>query len=383
MTRGQFQLFDDLLPDEYAALKADIELRGVLVPVERDEHGALLDGHHRVRICEELGIDYPSVTRAGLTEAGKRAHVRAINLLRRHLSSEQKRRVIADQLIETPQKSDREIARLLGVTHPTVADVRRELIASGKIFQIAEREVTRGDATFTQRPKTIVAPTQRAAQRMVDLFERGSVNTQQLSDGWQSVRDVNRVAKQTAHQERIAALAAPDALPTGPFSILYADPPWRYEHVETANRAIENQYPTMSLEEIMALDVDAIAADDSLLFLWATNPKLDEAIEVIRAWGFTYRTNLVWVKDQIGMGYYARQQHELLLVARRGNFPTPVESARPASVIHAPRTRHSAKPHEVYALIEAMYPGVSRVELFSRSAREGWHAWGLEAGGAA
>jgi N6-adenosine-specific RNA methylase IME4 len=162
-------------------------------------------------------------------------------------------------------------------------------------------------------------------------------------------------------------------------AVIYADPPWRYEHNETPDgegtgRAIENQYTTMTTAAISALDVPA--ADDAVLFLWATNPKLAEALEVMAAWGFTYRTNMVWVKDRIGMGYYVRGQHELLLVGKRGGLPVPDPANRPASVINAPVGEHSAKPEAFYGLIERMYAGLPKAELFARAERPGWHHWG-------
>lgn len=165
------------------------------------------------------------------------------------------------------------------------------------------------------------------------------------------------------------------------YPVIYADPPWRYENppMGGGNRSIENHYPTMTLEEICALPVSDIAHDDSVLFMWATAPKLAECIEVIVAWGFTYRTCIIWVKDKIGMGYHARNKHEILLIAKRGEVPPPTESARPASVIEAPRTEHSTKPEIFHELIEAMYPGVAKIELFCRSPREGWAAWGNQA----
>ena len=100
---------------------------------------------------------------------------------------------------------------------------------------------------------------------------------------------------------------------------------------------------------------------------------------MVKAWGFTYRTNMVWDKEQIGMGYYARQQHELLLIATRGDLPVPEPSNRPASVLRSSRTQHSRKPDEYYTIIEAMYPEYRRIELFSRNRRDGWAAWGNQA----
>ena len=167
-------------------------------------------------------------------------------------------------------------------------------------------------------------------------------------------------------------------LPPGQFPILLADPPWQYDFVEADNRAIENQYPTLSAEDIVGLKdaagraVSDVATEDAVLFLWATNPKLSEALTVIDGWGFTYLTNLVWVKDKIGMGYWARQRHELLLVAKRGDFPPPPENMRPDSVIMASRAGHSVKPPDVQLIIEAIWPELPKVELFARSGREGW-----------
>lgn len=191
--------------------------------------------------------------------------------------------------------------------------------------------------------------------------------------------DVRRVAR----MEKLAEISKANTPlmdeDTQPVPILYVDPPWRYEHVETESRAIENQYPTMSLEELCAFPAASAATDDAVLFMWAPSPKLAEAFEVLHSWAFNYRTCMVWVKRQIGMGYYARQQHELLLIATRGNPPTPAPSDRPASVIMADRTEHSKKPDEFYEAIERMYPLLPKRELFQRKPRPGWFGWGNQA----
>ena len=115
--------------------------------------------------------------------------------------------------------------------------------------------------------------------------------------------------------------------------------------------------------------------------MWATSPKLYECMKVLDAWRFDYRTDMVWVKDMIGMGYYARQRHESLLIARRGDLPPPVPDARPNSVVEAPRLEHSAKPPVFYDLIDSMYPGIRKIELFGRNCagREWWTFWGNQA----
>src|ERR1041384_4049243 len=114
--KAKFQLLPALSPDEFAALKADIAKRGVLVPVEYDEHEAILDGHHRVRACEELGLaQWPRVVRRGLSAAEKRTHVRRLNLARRHLDGQQKRELIRQQWRETPEAPIDAVAQNLGV----------------------------------------------------------------------------------------------------------------------------------------------------------------------------------------------------------------------------------------------------------------------------
>ena len=102
----------------------------------------------------------------------------------------------------------------------------------------------------------------------------------------------------------------------------------------------------MTTEDICDLEIPS--ADNALLFLWVTNAHVFDALQVIRAWGFKFVTNFVWVKDKIGLGWYARGQHELLFLARKGKMPHPEDHNRFSTVIKAPRGEHSAKPHVVY-----------------------------------
>lgn len=181
--------------------------------------------------------------------------------------------------------------------------------------------------------------------------------------------------RETDRADRDANIPAVEE-PNGKYSIILADPPWRYEHSASESREIENQYPTMDLESICKLPIADIAASDCVLFLWTTSPKLDESMQVVRAWGFNYRTCAIWDKEVIGMGYYFRQQHELLLIATHGTPGVPSPSSRVSSVVRSRRAGHSEKPEIFYEIIEAMYPTASRIELFARAARDGWFRWG-------
>lgn len=192
------------------------------------------------------------------------------------------------------------------------------------------------------------------------------------------------VAKQQRRAAREADLGARQrSLPDRRFGVIVADPEWRFEvwSDETGmDRSAANHYPVSDLETILARDVASIAADDAVLFLWAIPPMLPEALAVIARWGFTYRSQVVWLKPAIGLGYWVRSRHELLLIGTRGEVPAPAAGEQWESVISAPVGRHSEKPEAFLDMIERLFPSLPKIELNRRgSARPGWDAWGFEA----
>ena len=194
------------------------------------------------------------------------------------------------------------------------------------------------------------------------------------------IRAEQATERRQARLEMCAGLSGAGPFPARTFNVLLSDPPWQSDFHATDNRRIENHYPTMTEAEICALPVPTIAAADSVCLLWTPNAKLDVALRVLAAWGFEYRTNAVWIKGKWGTGFYFRQQHELLLVGRRGELPVPEPGTRVSSVIEAPRAEHSAKPRTVHEIADAYWPGLPKVELFCRGAPPpGWVAWGNEA----
>lgn len=193
-------------------------------------------------------------------------------------------------------------------------------------------------------------------------------------------------AKREARDEKERALAvriregAKHLESAQEYGVILADPPWRFEPYsrETGmDRAADNHYPTSGTDEICALR--APAARDAVLFLWATAPMLPDALRVMDAWGFAYKSHIVWAKDRLGTGYWARNRHELLLIGTRGAIPAPSPGTQPPSLIEAPVGRHSAKPEEFHELIERLFPTIPKIEMFARSARPGWDLWGAEA----
>ena len=163
------------------------------------------------------------------------------------------------------------------------------------------------------------------------------------------------------------------------YGVIYADPPWNfkpYSEETGMDRAPENHYPTMATDEIKKLSIPA--AKDCVLFLWATAPMLMEALEVVESWGFSYKTHCIWAKNKIGLGYWFRNKHELLLVGVKGNIPAPKQGEQYESIIEALREKHSKKPFAFHEMIEDMFPRLPRIELFAREEFEGWDSWGNE-----
>jgi N6-adenosine-specific RNA methylase IME4/ParB-like chromosome segregation protein Spo0J len=354
--KRSYQMFAPLSPQEYEALKEDIRERGILVPVEVDDRGNVLDGHHRQRIAKELKIDCPVVVRAGLAEHEKRLHAITMNVARRQVTDAQK--VLLGMQVEGD-----------------VAErARRRMLAGGA-------ELSMG-TTRDEVARLVGLGTGRTYDRYKKFFlvlDDDSIR-ERARLGELSMREVRRLYLLEVKRKRIEDLQskAVGDLPSGKFHVILADPPWTYQSRMPGRVASRTEpYPVMSTEEIIAVPIPA--AKDAVLFLWTTNPMVVEALKVMEGWGFEYRTNAVWVKDKTGMGYYVRQQHELVLIGRRGDFPTPHPARRPPSVIQATRGRHSEKPIVLYELIEKMYPGFRYLEVFARTRRPGWIGWGNEA----
>ena len=170
------------------------------------------------------------------------------------------------------------------------------------------------------------------------------------------------------------------------FATVLADPPWQFQN-RTGKMAPEHnrlqRYPTMSLQEIKDLPVEAIVADTAHLYLWVPNALLAEGMQVMEHWGFTYKTNLIWYKvrkdggpDRRGVGFYFRNVTEIILFGVRGKNARTLQPGRSQENIISSRKReHSRKPDEQYELIEACSSG-PRIELFARGPKKGWFVWG-------
>lgn len=365
--------------DQFEELVDDIRAHGVREPVWVFE-GQILDGRNRYRAADLAGVDCPIRAYAGDDPV---SFVISLNLKRRHLNESQ-RGMVAAKLATMQQGSRTDIKHRANLHEVSAAKAGEMLSVSERTVKTAKSVQEKGAPELVSAVETGKISVSAAAdiatkpkEEQREIVARGE---KEILEAAKQIRAEKAVAKREERLDRIAEISKGNReLSTDArYPVIYADPPWRYENppMGGTNRSIENHYPTMTLEEICALPVAELATDDAMLYLWATAPKLAECMKVIEAWGFEYRTNMVWDKEVIGMGYHARNQHEILLIAKRGNIPPPQAGTQPASVHREKRAEHSAKPNFYYEMIEAAYPQLPKIELFCRSPRDGWSVWG-------
>lgn len=167
------------------------------------------------------------------------------------------------------------------------------------------------------------------------------------------------------------------------YRIFYADPPWKYnevQHTDEGNfqmKTLGMHYPSMSIAELCELPISKLTEENAVLFLWVTSPLLEECFSLIKAWGFKYKTSMVWDKIKHNVGNYVSVRHELLLICTKGSC-TPDVKKLDDSVYSEERTEHSKKPEYFRNLIDKIYPNGNRIELFAREKIDGWDNWGNE-----
>jgi len=362
----QYHPVADLFPllegEEFDELKADIAANGLLEPIWIHPDGSILDGRNRHRACIEIE------TRPGFRTwdngGSLVSFVTSMNLHRRHLSYDQR------------------VGIALKLEPAFAEEARGRMLAGTPVPKSAQ-----GRAVVKAAEQTNVGTT--AVKEMKAIQHEQPDIADQLIEGKTTVRKERK--KQNDRKKREAVKTYTQQVATSPvlqktYNVIYADPPWDYGGSGLMNAEACKHYAVMSLDEIKQYPqkVGLKVADDAVLFLWVTNPFLEQSFEVLTAWGFDYKTNIVWRKTELkkwGVGFYVRGQHELLLIATRGNF-TPLDkhiSPPISSVLEAPIAQHSTKPEVTYDIIERLYPNTTHIELFARNVRAGWDHLGDEA----
>ncbi len=226
-----------------------------------------------------------------------------------------------------------------------------------------------------QRAEEIVDAAESEPQKYGDLLE-------EMDAKHHGLNGVYRKLKVRQEMERIQE--EPPALPTGKYSVIVADPPWRFDirNEDTTKRNLL-PYASMSVQEIQALPVQDLLEENCILFLWCTNSHLHEAFHVLEAWGFQYKTILTWIKTangngtHLGTGNWLRNNTEQVLVAVKGRPIVNLTNQTTALVSPVDRGKHSKKPDAFYRMIESLCPQTNRLDMFARIKRNGWEAYGL------
>lgn len=367
-------------------LKADIKVRGQQVAARLFE-GKILDGRNRYLACKDLAREDSSiellVSPEGLVGNPYRL-AWSFNGQRRDLS-DGARGVIYLLVEEEAVKWDRtaeSVAVAANKSRSTKAKAQPRDKSGGFGTGAGPdwsrtRDPSHG-AEEANKTRTIVATEMGVSSstlaRAKSLVDNRHDLAEKVAGGELKPAEADRLMRRDLVAGKVRKL------PKGKHRIIYADPPWSYGDARTglASGAAEDHYPTMKTPNICALDVASLAADDCALFCWGTFPLLEDVLEVVKAWGFKYKTAFIWDKMTPNMGHYHRCEGEILILATRGSC-MPEASKREPQIVRHPRGEHSEKPEIFREMIDRMYPSGPRIELFRRGdAPKGWKVWGGE-----
>jgi N6-adenosine-specific RNA methylase IME4/ParB-like chromosome segregation protein Spo0J len=395
------------------ALKASISELGLRTPISvfgsaSDERAKLSAGGHRLEAMRQLGAEWidcfhesgdaldaelweidENLARSELTAADRALfiHRRKEIYLLKHPETAHGAPGVSRQVGDTRERVEarRFTAATAEATGQSERAVQRDAERGSKISDMALHLIrgTRLDSgAFLDRLKHV--PEERQELYVKAALEDEKRKAAEVKENRRKLSEV-RHAVRLAHMGHVTSNGSATAGQINhKFPIIYADPPWRFgvfSEVAGREKSPENHYPTMNTHDICGLfeKIGSPAKTDAVLFLWATNPMLPDAMRVMEAWGFAYVHHWIWDKEVAGTGYWGRDRHELLLIGKRGSPVAPLAGTQPQTVHRETKGRHSVKPEHFAETIERLYPGIPKLEMFSRSSRPGWTAWGFEA----
>ena len=422
-------IFPLIAGDDYAQLVRSIAENGLREKIVLFE-GRILDGRNRYRAAVSANVIAGDADATG-PDGALRPQFRLFdpdaegdplrfviihNLHRRHLSESQRAMIAAgladksnggDRKSEKYKEKQRENQRTNLSTDLSNAEAAEMMRVSPMSVKTAKQVLRDGAAETVgaiAADRLAVSLAVQLAELPVDKQREilsNAVDGRAVRGAIRAHRERGQATKARARKDREAKLAArQQALPSKTYGIIVADPEWRFEPFSRdtgMDRAADNHYPTSALDVLQRRDVGAIAADDCILFLWATVPMLAEALCCLDSWGFAwfdrrdghlvpdkgrcrYVSQFAWDKGAAGTGYWTRNRHELLLIATRGKPVAPALGEQLDSVVRSRKGGHSQKPDKVLDWIDRTWPNTARIELNRRGpARKGWDAWGNEA----
>lgn len=354
--------FQDLVPplqqEEYDLLEKSILEEGC-----RDAlviwNGFVIDGHNRYRICSKHGIEFDVVEKEFDGREDTKAWIITNQFARRNLSPYQ-RCELALELEDIYKEKAKEKQKEHGGTAP------------GKTLNQKSDEVN------TNKELSKIAGVSHDTMSKAKKIKKETPENikQKLRQGDLTINKAFTYLKRQEVQEKAKTVEPPK----GKYRIIYADPPWNYgDKRDGKTTGAEDHYPSMTINELCNLPITKITDDNAVLFLWVTSPLLEECFEVIKAWGFKYKTSFIWDKVKHNMGHYNSVRHELLLVCTKGSC-LPDNRKLFDSVQSIEKTEHSKKPEKFRNIIDTIYTYGKKLELFARGKKDigDWVFWGNE-----
>ena len=377
--------FERLIPplsqDERAGLEALILADGIQSPLiiarypnpDGEEMLHLADGHNRYRIAEKHGLKYNTITQDFASEDDVVIWMVDNQKGRRNLTDFVKLELAEVKADRLRRKGRDKISKVQEARH---AGVSLSIIDKDTTPHNTQREIAADLGWSTGKVAMAQKVMNTAPEEIKEQLRAGEVSINQ------AYKEVKKVEIQKRRDEIKEQLQEQQLQPGDKkYRIVYADPPWKYgnampEYVTEP----QDYYLLMDTVDICAMPVKDICERDAVLFLWSTSPHLPEALEVVKAWGFEYKTTFVWDKVKHNMGHYNSVRHEFLLVCTRGAC-TPDVKKLFDSVVSIERGEHSKKPEYFREVIETLYTYGNKIELFARSAPHGWDVFGNQSQG--
>ena len=326
----------------------------------------LLDGHNRYKIALKHNLKYETKqidSKIVFDDTSARIWILTNQLSRRNLSNYQ-RSVIALQLEELLKPKAKANQRTsTGGAKPQL----KQKSAEAEPPIETRKEIAKSANVSHDTISKVKVIQKSATPEIIAKVEAGDI----------SINQAYQKTKQIVIKEKYANKEIP--FPTDKYRVIYADPPWNYGNtMPIGSTNAKDYYPTMPLQKICDLPIKDMVADDAVLFLWVTSPLLEESFQVIKAWGFKYKSSFIWDKVKHNMGFYNSVRHEFLLICTKGSC-VPENKKLFDSVQVIERTEHSKKPEGFRDIIDTIYPNGKRIELFARTkAKDNWEVWGNE-----
>ena len=348
-----FEVVPRMTSNEWSAFYNDVVFNGIKVPLEVTGDGIIVDGHHRYKAAQGMGLKTVPVIDAPLGNDTAFGYMISAAMLRRHLDKDQLG-ILAAKWAEDNQKAH---SGLKGVSAPRgaetndVSPTRSEALTK---FNVTRKTFDEAKWVIKHTPDEvplIMNPTAGAPKRKLSKIKR---NYQKQED------------------QKKADAVAPVKVEQGVFNCIVIDPPWKLEgEYDPDYYRGAPGYAQMSLEDISAMKIPA--DDNCVLWLWTTNAYLRDSFDLLEGWGFQYKELLTWGKNSIGTGVWLRGQTEHCLLAVKGQVPWMLNGQ--SNLLIADKMGHSIKPEAFYTLVDSLCHG-AKLDMFARKPREGWEVWG-------